>query len=264
MARACPDLSIVIPAYNEAQRLPPSLWRLAAYLADAPYRFEIVVVSNGSDDGTEDVVRGLVPAIPGLRLVVETRRGKGLAVRRGIEASRGQIVLLCDADLSMPPEHISDFLASLAHVDVVVGSREAPGARRIGEPWHRHVMGRVFNALVRGLAVPGIDDTQCGFKAFRRDAAETLARRQTINGFGFDVELLYLARKYGYRMKELPITWHFDPASRVRPGIDTFHMLRELITIRLRDLRGAYGPVHRTPEPVLVAQTVPVVEPSIR
>jgi len=258
--QARPDLSIVIPAYNEAERLPRSLVRLANFLANADYSWEILVVSNGSNDGTEDVVRRTAVEMPALRLIVEPRRGKGLAVRRGIERSLGRVILLCDADLSMPPEHIPDFLTGLAHADVVIGSREAPGARRFDEPWHRHVMGRIFNLLVRRLAVPNVGDTQCGFKAFRREVADALARRQTIEGFGFDVELLYLTRKYGYLMKELPINWHFDAASRVRPGIDTFHMVRELITIRWHDLCGVYGPGRPALDPVPVAQTVPIIE----
>lgn len=151
------------------------------------------------------------------------------------------MVFLCDADLSMPPETLTDFLEAAKDVDVVVGSREAPGARRIGEPWHRHLMGRVFNRLVQILAVSGIHDTQCGFKAFRRAAAENLFSRQTLTGWGFDVEILYLARKYGYRIKELPIQWYFDSDTRVRPGTDTLAMLRELVMIRLADMQGRYN-----------------------
>jgi dolichyl-phosphate beta-glucosyltransferase len=176
-----------------------------------------------------------------MELVSLPQRGKGRATREGVLRARGNVVFLCDADLSMPPHTLDAFMQSAEDVDVVVGSREAPGAQRIGEPWHRHLMGRVFNRLVQILAVPGVHDTQCGFKAFRRAAAEDLFSRQTLTGWGFDVEILYLARKYGYRIAELPIQWYFDADTRVRPGTDTISMLRELVMIRLRDFQGRYS-----------------------
>lgn len=235
-----PHLSIVIPAYNEERRLPSTLARLHDYLSRQSYRSEIVVVSNGSTDGTDAIVLEAVQRFPDLRLISIPERGKGRAVREGALHSRGQIVFLCDADLSMPPEHLAPFLLAAEDADVVVGSREALGARRYDEPWHRHLMGRVFNGLVQLLIVPDIRDTQCGFKAFRREAADTLFPLQTIPGWGFDVELLHLARKNGYRIRELGIEWYFDADTRVRPGIDTLGMLREILLVRLRDLRGQY------------------------
>jgi dolichyl-phosphate beta-glucosyltransferase len=233
-------LSIIIPALNEAGRLPRTLESLNRYLRAQPYRWEIIVVSNGSTDATDEVVRAAASWLPNLRLISLPGRGKGLAVREGALASAGEIVFICDADLSMPPETLERFLEAASAADIVVGSREAHGARRFSEPRYRHVMGRVFNRLVQLVAVPGIRDTQCGFKAFRRDAAVNLMARQTLMGWSFDVELLYLARKYGYHAKELGIDWHFDADTRVRPGIDTLSMLGELVLIRLRDLRGAY------------------------
>lgn len=233
-------LSVVIPALNEAGRLPSTLERLYQYLSDQHYTWEIIVVSNGSTDGTEEVVREAAERIPNLDLVTLRQRGKGVASRFGALRSRGEIVFLCDADLSMPPENLARFIDTIQSVDIVVGSREAPGARRYDEPGYRHVMGRVFNTLVRLLAVPGVEDTQCGFKAFRRQAADELFDRQMITGFGFDVELLYLARKYGYRMAELGIEWHFNDDTRVRAGADTLNMLGELLMIRYRDLIGRY------------------------
>jgi dolichyl-phosphate beta-glucosyltransferase len=235
-----PYLSIVIPAYNEARRLPPTLDRLYAYLRDQPYDWEIIVVSNGSTDGTEAVVEQAQMTLPNLRLISLRDRGKGLATKIGALRSRGQVVFLCDADLSMPPEELALFLREIETIDVVAGSREAPGARRYSEPWHRHIMGRVFNRLVRFLAVRGIEDTQCGFKAFRRPAAQALFGLQTLRGFGFDVELLYLACKFGFSVKELPIDWYFDPDTRVRPGIDSLEMLIEVVMIRIRDALGQY------------------------
>jgi dolichyl-phosphate beta-glucosyltransferase len=231
----------VIPAYNEARRLPPTLDRLCDYLAKQTYTWEIIVVSNGSTDGTEHVVRRSASEVPGIKLVAIDERGKGVAARTGALESAGDVVFLCDADLSMDPENLARFLGLIDAASVVVGSREAPGARRFNEPWHRHAMGRVFNFLVRLLAVRGIQDTQCGFKAFSRSAADELFQRQTLRGFGFDVELLYLARKFGYRVLELPIDWYFDADTRVRPGIDTLDMLREVLSVRFRDAAGGYG-----------------------
>lgn len=216
--------------------------RLHGYLREQSYTWEILVVSNASTDGTDDVVRSFGDTIPGLQLLSLTGRGKGLAVRAGAIRSWGEIVFLCDADLSMPPETLARFLEAIENADVVVGSREAPGATRYREPWQRHVMGRAFNRLVRMLAVQGIDDTQCGFKAFRRDAANHLFGQQFLTGWGFDVELLYLAQKYDYLITELGIDWYFDADSRVRPGTDTLNMLTEIIMIRLRDLLGRYQP----------------------
>jgi dolichyl-phosphate beta-glucosyltransferase len=240
--RKPPRLSIIIPAYNEAQRLPRTLERLHAYLSGQPYTWEIIVVSNASVDATEDVVRSYARSIPGLQLISLTGRGKGLAVRAGAIRSWGEVVFVCDADLSMPPESIARFMEAIESHDVVVGSREAPGARRFDEPWRRHVMGRVFNYLVRTLAVRGMADTQAGFKAFRRAAADHLFGQQFLTGWGFDVELLFLAQKFGYSMKEIPIDWYFDADSRVRPGVDTLNMVTEVLMIRLRDLLRRYRP----------------------
>lgn len=236
-----PALSIVIPAYNEARRLPPTLDRLSEHLRRQPYDWEIIVVSNGSTDETDRVTRAVQQRIPHLQLISISERGKGIAARTGALASRGAVVFLCDADLSMPAEHLDRFLERMPDVAVVAGSREAPGSARFGEPWHRHLMGRLFNRLVQFVAVQGINDTQCGFKAFTRAAADDLFTRQTISGFGFDVELLYLAQKLGYSVEELPIDWYFDSDTRVRPGIDSLDMFREVLLVRWRDILGQYS-----------------------
>ncbi len=235
-----PRLSIIIPAYNEGRRLGPTLDRLRRHLSAQPYDWEILVVSNGSTDNTDAVTKSAQEAMPQLHLLSIPERGKGIAAKTGALASRGPVVFLCDADLSMPAEQLDRFLERIPDIDVVVGSREAPGARRYGEPRHRHLMGRFFNRLVQFLAVQGINDTQCGFKAFSRAAADDLFSRQTVSGFGFDVELLYLAQKLGYSIEELPIDWYFDTDTRVRPGIDSLDMLREVILVRWRDFRGQY------------------------
>jgi len=219
------------------------LHRLHEYLSAQEYSWEMLVVSNGSSDDTAGQVSRSAAEIPNLRLIDIPQRGKGIASRTGVLNSAGDIVFLCDADMSMPPANLAAFLRAIERVDVVAGSREATGACRIEEPWHRHVMGRVFNRLLQAIALKGIEDTQCGFKALRREAALDLFSEQRLAGFAFDVEVLYLARKYGYRIEELGIEWHFDDDSRVRPGIDTLGMVKELLMIRVRDAFGVY----RTP-----------------
>ncbi len=238
---AAPFLSIVIPAYNEAERLPATLAQLASFLSGEDYAAEIVVVDDGSTDGTAAVVADAAAAPP-VQLIAAPHRGKGAAVRRGMLAARGQMRLMCDADLSMPAPEIPKLLAALAAgADVALATREGSGARLVGEPYLRHLMGRVFNLLVRLLAVPGLDDTQCGFKAFTAASAEALFRRSTIDGFGFDVEVLYLARKRGLRLVEVPIAWYYQPSSRVSPVRDTIRMVRDVLRVRWNDWRGRYS-----------------------
>lgn len=199
-------------------------------------------MDNGSADRTPQVVEKLAAADRRVRAVHLPQSGKGRAVRAGVLDSVGSQVLICDVDFSMPVEELGLLLDALDRgADVAVASREAPGARRIGEPWWRHVMGRVFNWIVQRLALPGLNDTQCGFKAFRGDVARDLFRRQCIDGWAFDVEVLYLARRLGYTIVEAPITWRYDPSSRVRLARDTIGMLREVLMIRWNAMRGQYG-----------------------
>ena len=235
-----PQLSVVIPAYNEEGRLAQTVERILAYLDGQAWRFEILAVDDGSTDRTSDLVKQLATRDARVRLIGEPHRGKGAAVRSGALAAEGQIVVFCDADLSHPVEDLTRLPGLLDGAQVAIASREGAGSRRIGEPFHRHLMGRVFNFIVRTLAVPGVQDTQCGLKCFTRAAARDLFPRQTIDGFGFDVELLFLARKYGYRVLEIPITWRHVPASRVDPLRDTARMLTDVLRVRWNDWRGRY------------------------
>lgn len=235
-------LSVVIPAYNEEARLPTTLSRVLAYLQRQPYTWEVLVVDNASTDRTGDIVRSLAEAQPGLRLLREERRGKGLAVRKGLLAARGEYRFMCDADLSMPIEEIVRFLPpELGEADIAIGSREAPGAVRYGEPAYRHWIGRAFNCLVRLLAVPGIHDTQCGFKCFRAAVAEDLFSVQRLDGWTFDVEVLFLAQRRGYRVVEIGVPWTHEQGSRVHPLRDSVIMLIDLFRIRCNWRRGVYG-----------------------
>jgi dolichyl-phosphate beta-glucosyltransferase len=238
-----PFLSIVVPAYNEERRLPQTLPRIVDFLETRDYPAEVIVVDDGSADGTVEVVERLAAQVSLARLIKNEHRGKGYAVKSGVMAAQGDYIFLCDADLSMPIEEVANFLPPvLEEYDVAIGSREVEGARRYDEPGLRHVMGRVFNTLVRVLAVRGFQDTQAGFKCFRREAAHELFPYQTMDGFGFDVEILFIAQKRGYRIVEVPINWYYMSNSRVSPVDDSVRMVREILQVRLNDWRGLYDP----------------------
>lgn len=236
-----PFLSIIIPAHNEEQRLPISLPKVIAFLQQRPYEAELLVVENGSTDKTWAIAQKFAEQYPSLRVLREPNSGKGLAVRRGMLAAAGSFRFICDADLSMPIEQVSRFLPPQApSYDIAIASREIPGARRIGEPLYRHWIGRAFNRLVRLITLPGIHDTQCGFKCFTSAAAEALFSIQTINGWTFDVEVLFIAARRGHRIIEIPIDWYYDPGSRVRMVRDSLRMLSDLFLIRRNARRGLY------------------------
>jgi len=199
------------------------------------------VVDDGSTDSTVEVVRNLAKSEERLRLIEEPHRGKGGAVRSGMLAAKGEFRFLCDADFSMPPSEIDRFLPPyIEPCDIAIATREGPGAVRVGEPSHRHLMGRVFNGLIQYMLLPGIEDSQCGFKCFSARAAEFLFSRQTIEGFAFDVEILFLAREQGMKLVEVPITWYYMDASSVRPVRDTWRMGRAAFDIRIGALLGRY------------------------
>lgn len=202
----------------------------------------MLVVDDGSTDTTIGLVRGFASGHPMVRLVEDAHRGKGHAVRAGMLAARGEYRFQCDADLAMPIQEMERFLPpQCSHFDLAVGTREGQGAQRYGEPHYRHLMGRAFNLLVRALAVRGLADTQCGFKCFRGEAAETLFALQRTQGFGFDVEILFIAQRRGLRIVEVPIPWYHQRESKVRPLQDTAAMLGETLLVRWNSLRGHYG-----------------------
>jgi dolichyl-phosphate beta-glucosyltransferase len=252
-----PLLSVVVPAYNEEQRLPDSLRQITTYLDTQPYRSEVIVADDGSTDATVAMVERLSAAQPSLHLLRLDHRGKGFAVRAGALAARGEYVLLCDADLAVPIEEWEQLRRALENgFDVAIGSREGLGARRLGEPWYRHLMGRVFNLIVRTVAVGGIQDTQCGFKALRQSVAADLFERVRIYGAdaprvqgaavtAYDVELLYLARRHGYRIAEVPVPWRYGTETKVNPIRDSWRNLRDVLRVRWYALRGKYPPVGR-------------------
>jgi len=237
-----PFLSLVVPAHNEQARLPASLPKIHEFLAAQDFTWEIVVVDSGSRDDTAQIVRDFAARWPRLRLIQVDRPGKGLAVRRGMLAARGDYRFICDADLSMPIDQLPRFLPpQLPDVDIAIASREVAGATRHDEPAHRHLVGRAFNLLVRRLTIPEIQDTQCGFKCFRRAAAEDLFRVQQLDGWTFDVEVLFVALRRGYRVVEVPIPWYYNPGSRVRVLRDSLTMFADLFRIRRNWRRGVYA-----------------------
>ncbi len=240
-----PFLSIIIPAHNEEKRLPPSLKAIDAFLEKQTYPSEVLIVENGSQDLTAVVTEAFAADHPRVRWFSEAGRGKGLAVRRGMLEAKGEYRFICDADLSMPIEEVAKFLPpARGDYDVAIGSREAPGARRFNEPPYRHFQGRVFSNLVKFFALPGFEDTQCGFKMFRGAIAEDIFRVQVFNGMSFDVEALFVARKRGYRIIEVPIDWYYRSESRVHPILDPLRMLRDILVIRSNWQAGRYAPTN--------------------
>ena len=234
--KALGTLSIVIPAYNEAQRIGPTLERVVGWASDHLAGFEVIVVDDGSTDGTADACEGYGGEV---RVVRNDRnRGKGFTVKHGVRVSRGDTVLFSDADLSTPIEEAGPLADALVRADIAIGSRGLAESNVVRhQPYYREAMGRTFNYIVRALAVPQIRDTQCGFKLFRGDVARELFPLVTIEGFAFDVELLFLALRRGYRVVEVPVTWVNDERTRVHALYDSMRMLRDVIHLRARHSR---------------------------
>ena len=248
-----PLVSVVIPAYNEARRLPQTLARVNEYFQSQSYLTEILVVDDGSSDPTAQIVELFAQEHARVRLIQNDHRGKGYTVRTGMLAARGHIVLFSDADLSTPIEEIEKLLPWFERgYDIVIGSREGLGAQRIKEPFYRHIMGRVFNFIVQMLTVRGIQDTQCGFKAFRDEVARDVFSRTQLYGdntkpidggmvTAFDVEVLFIGYKSGYRIKEVPVEWRYGTETKVNPLKDSYRNFRDVLMVRWNDARGLYN-----------------------
>jgi dolichyl-phosphate beta-glucosyltransferase len=236
-------LSLIIPSYNEAGRIGPSLKKAFEYLSGVDYDAEIIVVDDGSTDSTIASVQQAFDAKPANLTRVMTRilplgknLGKGAAVRKGMLEARGKIRIFTDADFSTPIKEIEKIipLISSGEYDVVIGSRAVEGRKLVKkhQPWYREAMGRFYNLLVHAFVFGGIKDTQCGFKGFSEHAAAMLFAKQKVMGFSFDVEILYLARRYGYRIREIAIEWYNDERSTVGALSDSARMFTELLRIR--------------------------------
>lgn len=247
-----PYLSVVIPSYNELKNASRGvLEEVVAYLQKQSYAWEVILSDDGSTDGTVEVLESFASNYPQVSVLKNVHAGKGPTVQSGMLAADGEWRLFTDFDQSTPLSEVEKLLEYGGKgFDVVIGSREITGAIRDKEPMHRHIMGRGFNLLVQGLAVPGILDTQCGFKLFSASATETIFSNLHVYGRSkersdaftgaFDVEALFLASKYAYKIREVPVYWKHHETDRVSPVKDSIRMLLDIIKIRIAALHGAY------------------------
>ncbi|MEO0599715.1 MAG: dolichyl-phosphate beta-glucosyltransferase, partial [Chloroflexota bacterium] len=236
-----PYLSVVIPAYNEAERIVPTVGAIAAHVSELGFEWELIVADDGSTDNTVELLRDL--ELVNLRvLVAEQNGGKGAAVRRGLLAARGEYVLFTDADNSTPIENVSAVLRKLTDdgFDVVVGSRAADGASETNKSFFRHLMSGGLRLMVRGVLNVRVKDTQCGFKMYTQEAAQRLYEQQLIHGFSFDLETLYLAQKFGYKIAEVPVEWMDSPGSKVDAKKEAIRFLKDMARIRYYDFMRYY------------------------
>ncbi len=235
-----PFLSIIIPAHNEQNRLPGTLEQIFHFLEQQSYPSEVIVVENESADTTLVIAQQFAEQHANMR-VLQSQKGKGAAVQHGMLNAKGEYRFMCDADLSMPVEEIVKFIPpKLQDFDIAIASREAPGAVRYNEPSYRHWGGRGINLIIQTLILPGLNDTQCGFKCLRAQVAEDIFRRQTLPGWSFDIELLYIARHLGYRIAKIPIHWYYSPDSKVSALRDALRMIQDIFRIHANARRGLY------------------------
>lgn len=228
-----PYLSIVIPSFNEEKRIAPTLEQILVYLQKQPYPSEVILVDDGSRDRTVEIAEEKLASFPHRILQQEINQGKGAAVKRGMLEARGKYLLFTDADLSIPIKEVELLIANLERgFDIAIGSRALPGSRvEVRQNLLRETMGKIFNRIARLVSFKKIHDSQCGFKCFRREAAQSLFQVQKLKGFCFDAEILYLAQKKGYQIAEVPVTWRNSPNSRVRILRDSCQMLADLVRI---------------------------------
>jgi dolichyl-phosphate beta-glucosyltransferase len=237
-------LSIIIPAHNEENRLPDTLEQVIHFLDGQSFTSEVIVVENGSDDKTFEIAQGFAQQHKNVR-VIQSERGKGTAVKRGMLEAQGEYRFMCDADLSMPVEEIVKFIPpALENCEIAIASREAKGAVRYNEPRYRHLGGRGINFIIQTLILPGLNDTQCGFKCFRADVAKDIFSLQTMHGWSFDIELLYIARKHGYRIVEVPIHWYHHPETKISALRDAIRMIQDIFHIHANARHGVYKNAH--------------------
>jgi glycosyltransferase involved in cell wall biosynthesis len=239
-----PKLSIIIPCYNEEKRLPATLEALAQFVADPANKaltLEAIVVDNASRDATFAIANEFAASHPYVRIMQEATRGKGAAVRSGVYAARGEYIFMCDADLSMPMGEMPKFFApTLGDYDVAIGSSEGKGAKRFNEPFMRHLQGRVGSLLTKIILGLNYEDTQCGYKCFKRDAAHTIFKRQTLNGWGFDFELLQICKTHNLNVKVVPIHWYYRADGNIQFGLSAMKTLSELWKVRQNSRAGVY------------------------
>jgi len=251
-----PEISVIIPTYNEEKRgIKKNLAVVVDFLEGEEYNYEVIVADDGSTDNTVTVVEKFAQDKERVGVLKLPHRGKGATVRDGMLQAKGKYILFSDADLATPIEELKRLLNWVKEqgFDLAIASREGIGARRENEPWYRHFLGRGFNFLVKLIALRGIEDTQCGFKLFKAAAAKEILKRLQIYGQeeteeltqpylgAFDVEILFLAQKLGYKIKEVPVTWHYAATQQLDPLRDSLRMARDVLMVRVNDLRGRYN-----------------------
>lgn len=246
-----PFLSIVIPAYNELDNLDKGILDDAdCYLKTKKYDWEVIIVDDGSTDGSAEKISFWIKSHPGWSLIKNPHQGKAASVKTGIIKAKGGYILFTDFDQATPLSEVEKLLPFIKKdYQIAIGSREVKGSRRLNEPWHRHLMGKVFNFAVQTIVIGGIHDTQCGFKLFTNQAAKDLFNSLIVYGNGiekqaftgaFDVELLYIAQKRGFRIAEVPVSWKYVETVRVNPIRDSVRMFLDVLRIRITDLSGGY------------------------
>lgn len=250
-----PEISVIIPTYNEEKRgIKKNLAVVMDFLESESYDYELIVADDGSTDNTVGVAEEFARGKERVKILKLSHRGKGATVRDGMLEAEGKYLLFSDADLATPIEELKRLLNWVKEqgFDIAIASREGVGARRENEPYYRHFLGRGFNFLVKLIALRGIEDTQCGFKLFKAAVAKDILKRLKIyaplNGEikhpylgAFDVEILFLAKKLGYQIKEVPVTWHYAETQKLDPLKDSLRMARDVLTVRLNDWRGLYA-----------------------
>jgi dolichyl-phosphate beta-glucosyltransferase len=237
------NLSIVIPAYNEEKRIGGTIQKIADYMRNKQYKYEILVIDDGSQDKTISVAQNLKNKRKDLPITVlpnKVNRGKGYSVRKGMLAAKYGWILFTDADLSTPIEELDKFLPHLDY-DIIIGSRrQEDSSIEIKQPWYRSIPGKVFPLIVNALVLRGVRDTQCGFKLFRKNVAHFLFKKQQLEGFSFDAEILWLAKRKQYSIKEIGVVWINDLDSKLHPIKDSYNMFMELLKIKYNLLKGLY------------------------
>lgn len=246
-----PYLSVIIPAYNEEPNFKKGLIdQVPGYLKKQNYSYEVLIIDDGSEDQTVKLAEAFAKKHENIYVVKNPHQGKAETVKTGVERAKGELVLFTDFDQATPLTEIEKLIPYFPDFDIVIGSRQLPGAKREKEPLHRHLMGLVFNLVVQTIAVRGIWDTQAGFKCFKGEIAKKLFSKLKVYGKGkkvqgalvtaFDVELLFIAKKEGYKIKEVPIVWHHVATSRVSPLKDSVRMFRDVVKVRVNDIKGVY------------------------